>query len=133
MIFASFLVYLAEKDVADTKFKNFAEALWWGVVSFNNVLKHVMFINYLSAKLTFILRFIYLYLIILKSIKGEKTILTMTINEYLNSFTVNSIHITDHAVHRGVRRHGPTNLAREVHSFFLRITRNIILCTPSCE
>lgn len=34
LIFASFLVYLAEKDVADTKFKNFAEALWWGVVSF---------------------------------------------------------------------------------------------------
>ena len=33
LIFASFLVYLAEKDVADTKFKNFAEALWWGVVS----------------------------------------------------------------------------------------------------
>ncbi|GBP11784.1 Potassium voltage-gated channel subfamily KQT member 1 [Eumeta japonica] len=31
LIFASFLVYLAEKDVADTKFKNFAEALWWGV------------------------------------------------------------------------------------------------------
>lgn len=34
LIFASFLVYLAEKDVTDTKFKNFAEALWWGVVSF---------------------------------------------------------------------------------------------------
>lgn len=33
LIFASFLVYLAEKDVTDTKFKNFAEALWWGVVS----------------------------------------------------------------------------------------------------
>lgn len=33
LIFASFLVYLAEKDVQDTKFKNFAEALWWGVVS----------------------------------------------------------------------------------------------------
>lgn len=36
LIFASFLVYLAEKDVADTKFKNFAEALWWGVVSINS-------------------------------------------------------------------------------------------------
>ncbi|XP_045776966.1 potassium voltage-gated channel subfamily KQT member 1 isoform X8 [Maniola jurtina] len=33
LIFASFLVYLAEKDVADTKFKNFAEALWWGVIT----------------------------------------------------------------------------------------------------
>lgn len=33
LIFASFLVYLMEKDVADTKFNNFAQALWWGVVS----------------------------------------------------------------------------------------------------
>ncbi|KAM3967561.1 KCNQ potassium channel [Aphomia sociella] len=33
LIFASFLVYLAEKDVHDTKFKNFAEALWWGVIT----------------------------------------------------------------------------------------------------
>ncbi|XP_049880009.1 potassium voltage-gated channel subfamily KQT member 1 isoform X3 [Pectinophora gossypiella] len=33
LIFASFLVYLAEKDVTDTKFKNFAEALWWGVIT----------------------------------------------------------------------------------------------------
>ncbi|XP_073958211.1 KCNQ potassium channel isoform X3 [Choristoneura fumiferana] len=33
LIFASFLVYLAEKDVENTKFKNFAEALWWGVIT----------------------------------------------------------------------------------------------------
>ncbi|XP_037968694.2 potassium voltage-gated channel subfamily KQT member 1 isoform X4 [Plutella xylostella] len=33
LIFASFLVYLAEKDVPETKFKNFAEALWWGVIT----------------------------------------------------------------------------------------------------
>ncbi|XP_063616699.1 potassium voltage-gated channel subfamily KQT member 1 isoform X8 [Cydia splendana] len=33
LIFASFLVYLAEKDVEHTKFKNFAEALWWGVIT----------------------------------------------------------------------------------------------------
>lgn len=32
LIFASFLVYLAEKEVND-KFSNFAQALWWGVVS----------------------------------------------------------------------------------------------------
>lgn len=32
LIFASFLVYLMEKDVND-KFNNFAQALWWGVVS----------------------------------------------------------------------------------------------------
>lgn len=32
LIFASFLVYLAEKDV-NRKFSNFAQALWWGVVS----------------------------------------------------------------------------------------------------
>lgn len=33
LIFASFLVYLMEKDVKDSKFNNFAQALWWGVVS----------------------------------------------------------------------------------------------------
>lgn len=32
LIFASFAVYLIEKDVND-KFNNFAQALWWGVVS----------------------------------------------------------------------------------------------------
>jgi len=32
LIFASFLVYMWEKDVND-KFSNFAQALWWGVVS----------------------------------------------------------------------------------------------------
>lgn len=31
-MFASFLVFLAEKDV-NKKFSNFAQALWWGVVS----------------------------------------------------------------------------------------------------
>jgi hypothetical protein len=33
LIFASFLVYLMEKDEKETKFNNFAQALWWGVVS----------------------------------------------------------------------------------------------------
>jgi potassium voltage-gated channel KQT-like subfamily protein 5 len=32
LIFASFLVFLAEKDV-NKNFSNFAQALWWGVVS----------------------------------------------------------------------------------------------------
>lgn len=32
LIFASFLVYLVEKGV-NNKFNNFAQALWWGVVS----------------------------------------------------------------------------------------------------
>lgn len=32
LIFSSFLVYLAEKDIND-KYSNFADALWWGVVS----------------------------------------------------------------------------------------------------
>uniref|UniRef100_A0A1I8NH63 Uncharacterized protein n=1 Tax=Musca domestica TaxID=7370 RepID=A0A1I8NH63_MUSDO len=32
LIFASFLVYLMEKDVND-KFNNFAQALWWGVIT----------------------------------------------------------------------------------------------------
>ncbi|XP_077296321.1 potassium voltage-gated channel subfamily KQT member 1-like isoform X3 [Arctopsyche grandis] len=33
LIFASFLVYLAEKDVAESQFSNFAQALWWGVIT----------------------------------------------------------------------------------------------------
>ncbi|XP_050313144.1 potassium voltage-gated channel subfamily KQT member 1 [Anthonomus grandis grandis] len=33
LIFASFLVFLAEKDVPHTKFNNFAQALWWGVIT----------------------------------------------------------------------------------------------------
>jgi len=36
LIFASFLVYMWEKDVND-KFSNFAQALWWGVVSCYNL------------------------------------------------------------------------------------------------
>lgn len=32
LIFSSFLVYLAEKDINE-KYNNFADALWWGVVS----------------------------------------------------------------------------------------------------
>lgn len=32
LIFASFAVYLMEKDV-NKKFSNFAQALWWGVVN----------------------------------------------------------------------------------------------------
>uniref|UniRef100_U5EU00 Putative kcnq potassium channel isoform i n=1 Tax=Corethrella appendiculata TaxID=1370023 RepID=U5EU00_9DIPT len=32
LIFASFLVYLMEKDV-NSKFSNFAQALWWGVIT----------------------------------------------------------------------------------------------------
>lgn len=33
LIFASFLVYLAEKDKNSEKFGTYADALWWGVVS----------------------------------------------------------------------------------------------------
>ncbi|XP_022689159.1 potassium voltage-gated channel subfamily KQT member 1-like isoform X2 [Varroa jacobsoni] len=33
LIFSSFLVYLAEKDVNKIKFGNFADALWWGVIT----------------------------------------------------------------------------------------------------
>jgi potassium channel kcnq, putative len=33
LIFSSFLVYLVEKDVNPETFSNFADALWWGVVS----------------------------------------------------------------------------------------------------
>ncbi|CAG7733314.1 unnamed protein product, partial [Allacma fusca] len=31
LILSSFLVFLAEKEEKDTKFTNYAEALWWGV------------------------------------------------------------------------------------------------------
>lgn len=43
LIFASFLVYLMEKDVKDSKFNNFAQALWWGVVS-----KKTVHLNYIA-------------------------------------------------------------------------------------
>ncbi|XP_013779290.2 potassium voltage-gated channel subfamily KQT member 1-like [Limulus polyphemus] len=33
LIFSSFLVYLAEKDQKPTNFTNFADALWWGVIT----------------------------------------------------------------------------------------------------
>ncbi|XP_042147488.1 potassium voltage-gated channel subfamily KQT member 1 [Ixodes scapularis] len=33
LIFSSFLVFLAEKDVNPVKFGNFADALWWGVIT----------------------------------------------------------------------------------------------------
>lgn len=33
MIFSSFLVFLAEKDVEGSNYKNFADALWWGVIT----------------------------------------------------------------------------------------------------
>lgn len=33
LIFSSFLVFLAEKDTNPIMFGNFADALWWGVVS----------------------------------------------------------------------------------------------------
>lgn len=32
LVFSSYLVYLAEKGIND-KYTNFADALWWGVVS----------------------------------------------------------------------------------------------------
>ena len=33
LIFSSFLVYLAEKDTNAKKFPNYAQALWWGVIT----------------------------------------------------------------------------------------------------
>lgn len=33
LIFSSFLVFLAEKDAEGSKYKNFADALWWGVIT----------------------------------------------------------------------------------------------------
>ncbi|XP_067142123.1 potassium voltage-gated channel subfamily KQT member 1-like isoform X3 [Centruroides vittatus] len=33
LIFSSFLVFLAEKDAENSKYKNFADALWWGVIT----------------------------------------------------------------------------------------------------
>lgn len=52
LIFASFLVYMWEKDVND-KFSNFAQALWWGVVCISveagNPAKTQLQLNYLNS------------------------------------------------------------------------------------
>lgn len=40
LIFASFLVYLAEKDV-NTDFNTYADSLWWGTVSTAPLCHHV--------------------------------------------------------------------------------------------
>lgn len=39
----------------------------------------------------------------------------------------------DHAVHGGVRRHGASNLAGEVHRLLLRTAGNIVLRASRCE
>lgn len=39
LIFASFLMYLVERDEEGTNFTNFAQALWWGVVSVINLVE----------------------------------------------------------------------------------------------
>uniref|UniRef100_A0A0P6GRC1 Potassium voltage-gated channel subfamily KQT member n=3 Tax=Daphnia magna TaxID=35525 RepID=A0A0P6GRC1_9CRUS len=37
LIFSSFLMYLAEKEANPDKFSNFADALWWGVITLSTV------------------------------------------------------------------------------------------------
>ncbi|EFX79118.1 hypothetical protein DAPPUDRAFT_52719 [Daphnia pulex] len=37
LIFSSFLMYLAEKEANPEKFSNFADALWWGVITLSTV------------------------------------------------------------------------------------------------
>ena len=49
LLLFSFLVYLAEKDATRPKFKSYADALWWGVVS----LLFVVYVCYDYFKLTF--------------------------------------------------------------------------------
>lgn len=46
LIFSSFLVYLFEKGVNPHKFTNFADALWWGVVSIVGGVIHSMTNNH---------------------------------------------------------------------------------------
>lgn len=48
LIFASFLVYMWEKDVND-KFSNFAQALWWGVVRNPASATTKLQLNYLNS------------------------------------------------------------------------------------
>ena len=38
LIFSSYFVYLAEKDEGRSDFASYADALWWGVVSFVHIL-----------------------------------------------------------------------------------------------
>lgn len=47
--------------------------------------------------------------------------------------TLNVPFVVDHAVHCRIRRHGSADVAREIHSLFLRATGNIVLCTPRGE
>jgi len=51
LIFSSFLVYLAEKEANPLKFSNFADALWWGVVSIIQSLHPLPFYHLLSLQL----------------------------------------------------------------------------------
>ena len=49
LMFASFLVFLAEKGATDTEINTYADALWWGVVSmlahlFNSFIKRYRYI-----------------------------------------------------------------------------------------
>ncbi|KAM7405782.1 hypothetical protein PAMP_000209 [Pampus punctatissimus] len=37
LIFSSYFVYLAEKDAIDSEFGNYADALWWGVVTVTTI------------------------------------------------------------------------------------------------
>ncbi|KAJ8322351.1 hypothetical protein KUTeg_000822 [Tegillarca granosa] len=48
LLFFSFLVYLAEKDAERPKFTNYADALWWGVVTEKDA-KRPKFTNYADA------------------------------------------------------------------------------------
>lgn len=56
LILSSFLVYLSEKDIPGTKFTNYAESLWWGVVSEKTLYKTCFFISANTTK-SFLLLF----------------------------------------------------------------------------
>lgn len=110
LIFASFLVYLMEKDV-NKKFNNFAQALWWGVVS-----EDVFFFK-LNIPLVSFTNFIYIRVQLTENF-------LISIYWYL---------VSDNIVYSGIWRYGAWNMARKINSIVLCSTRNLVFRTAGCK
>ncbi len=92
-------MYLAEKEANPEKFSNFADALWWGVVSLSPSGRPILFLFFISKLADFISHFIFC-----------------------------SENFPDHAVDGGLRRRVPNHLARQTNRFRMRSDGNLLLC-----